>query len=131
MESAAPDDGAKERKRFQVGENTEALAKAVSSLAPTNEEVKSKMEWMTASKVEQKKKVELLTYQTNHEKNQEKWDFHSWRRSECERYLFDTLPQEMKAKLEAKMSQLAEEVFDDNVGNRDLFFVFIIQFENS
>jgi hypothetical protein len=37
----------------------------------------------------------------------------------------------MKAKLEAKMSQLAEEVFDDNVGNRDLFFIFIIQFESS
>ncbi len=77
LESAAPDDGAKEHKRFQVGENTEALAKAVFSLAPTNEEVKSKMEWMTASKAEHKKKVELLTDQTNYEKNQEKWDLHS------------------------------------------------------
>jgi hypothetical protein len=86
----------------------------VSSLAPTNEEVKSKMEWMTASKTEYEKKVELLTEQTNHEKSQEKRDFHSWRRSECERYLSTTLPQEMKAKLEAKMSQLAEEFLNDS-----------------
>jgi hypothetical protein len=41
----------------------------VSSLAPTDEEVKSKM---TASKAEHEKKVELLTEQTNHEKKTRK-----------------------------------------------------------
>ncbi len=86
----------------------------MSSLAPTDEEVKSKMEWMTASKAEYEKKVELLTEQTNHEKNQEKRDFQSWKCTECERYLSTALPQEMKAKLEAKMSQLAEEFLSDN-----------------
>jgi hypothetical protein len=114
LDSAAPGESAKERKQFRVGKSTEALAKAVSSLAPTDEEVKSKMEWMTPSKAEHEKKVELLTEQTNHEKNQEKRDFQSWRRTECERYLSTTLPQEMKAKLEAKMTQLAEEFLNEN-----------------
>ncbi len=81
----------------------------VSSLAPTDEEVKSKM---TASKAEHEKKVELLTEQTNHEKNPQE-DFHSQRQTECERYL-STLRQEMKTKVEAKMSQLAEEFLNDN-----------------
>jgi hypothetical protein len=79
LESVAHDDGVKERKKFRVVRNTEALAKALSSLAPTDEEVKSKMEWMIASKAEFDKKVELLKEQTNHEKNQEKCNFQSWR----------------------------------------------------
>ncbi len=61
-----------------MGENPKALAKAVSLSAPTDEEVKSKMEWitvdeglkskvewMTASKAEHEKKEELLTEQTS------------------------------------------------------------------
>jgi hypothetical protein len=46
----------------------------VSSFAPTDEEVKSKIKWTTVSKAEHEKKVELLTEQTNHEKNKEKRD---------------------------------------------------------
>ncbi len=42
--SAAPDNGAEEGKRFSIVENREALAKVVSSLVPTDEEVKSKKE---------------------------------------------------------------------------------------
>ena len=88
----------------------------MSSLAPTDEEVKTKMEWMSASKAEHEKKVELLQEQTNHEKNQEKRDYHSWRRSECERFLTGDveLPPETKAKLQDKMTKLAEDFLKDN-----------------
>ena len=49
-------DSVKERKRVRVAENTDALDKAISSLAPREDEVRSKMEWLVASKAEQGKK---------------------------------------------------------------------------
>ena len=57
-------DSVKECKRLRAADNTEALTKAISSLAPREEEVRSKIEWLVASKAEQEKKVELLTEQT-------------------------------------------------------------------
>ncbi len=86
----------------------------MSSLAPTDEEVKTKMEWMSASKAEHEKKVELLQEQTNHEKNEEKRNYQTWRRNECEKFLSSSLPKEVKEKLEVKMGQLAEEFLNDN-----------------
>jgi hypothetical protein len=61
---------AKQRKRVRVTHDTEALTKAVSSLA--------------ASQEEQEQRVQLLVQQKNREKGQEKWDFQSWKCSECE-----------------------------------------------
>ncbi len=100
--------------RFWAVDKTEALAKAASSSTLTDEDVKSKMKWLIVSKAAHEKKVELLKEHTNHETNQKQWDFQSWQCTECEKYLSTTLPQEMKAKLEAKMSQLAEEFLGDN-----------------
>jgi hypothetical protein len=99
--SAVPE-SKKERKRVRIVDNTESLAKAVSSLAPSNEE--------------KEKKMELLAEQTNREKNQEKRQLQSWRRSELEKFLSSTvqLPQETKDKLEDKMNQLAEDFLMDN-----------------
>jgi hypothetical protein len=60
--------------------------------------------------------MELLAEQTNREKNQEKRQLQSWRRSELEKFLSSTvqLPQETKDKLEDKMNQLAEDFLMDN-----------------
>jgi hypothetical protein len=114
LTAAATVEGVKEHKRLKVVDNTEALAKAVSSLAPTDEEDKSKMEWMTASKAEHEKKVDLLQEQTNHETNEEKRNYQTWRRNECEKFLSTSLPNEVKEKLGVKMGQLAEEFLNDN-----------------
>lgn len=106
----------KKPKRVKVAGDIEALAKAVSSLAPSEEAVKNKMELLVASKAEQEHKVQFLVEQTREERNQEKHDFLTWRQSECEKYLSDGIPfpDETKAKLEAKMSQLAEDFLKDN-----------------
>ena len=92
----------KQRKKIRVGHDTEALAKAVSSLASSQEE--------------QEQRVQLLQEQKKREKGQEKRDFQSWRRSECERFLTGDveLPPETKAKLQDKMTQLAEDFLKDN-----------------
>ena len=63
-----------------------------------------------------RKKVELLTEQTTRGKNQEKHDFQTWRQSECDKFLSGSIPllDETKAKLQAKMTQLAEDFLNDN-----------------
>jgi len=92
----------KQRKKLRVEHNTDALARAVSSLAPSQEE--------------QEQRVQLLAQQKLRETTQEKRDYQSWRRSECERFLsVDVqLPPQTKAKLQDKMTQLAEDFLKDN-----------------
>jgi hypothetical protein len=92
----------KQRKKFRVSHDTDALARAVSSLAPSLQE--------------QEGRVQLLAQQKLREETQEKRDFQSWRRSECERFLsVDVeLPPQTKAKLKEKMTQLAEDFIQDN-----------------
>jgi hypothetical protein len=91
-----------QRKKFRLLSDNESLAKAVSSLAP--------------SQAEQEQRVELLANETVHKKNQEKREYQSWKRSECEKFLSAgvDLPTQVKEKLQAKMSKLAEDFLNDN-----------------
>ncbi len=74
------------------------------------------MSSLALSQREQEYRVQLLVEQKVHQKGQEKWDFQSWRHSECERFLFGDvqLPSGTKAKLQEKMTQLAEDFLKDN-----------------
>ncbi len=74
------------------------------------------MSSLASSQEEQEQRVQLLQEQKKREKGQEKRDLQSWRRCECERFLTGDakLPPETKAKLQDKMTQLAEDFLKDN-----------------
>jgi hypothetical protein len=72
------DDKDAARKRIRSSNKSDALAKAVASLAPTEGE--------------QKEKIQLLQEQQLYVKDEEEWKKFSWKRSECEKYLMGNVP---------------------------------------
>jgi hypothetical protein len=91
----------KEKKQWQVVDG-EAIAAAVSSLAP--------------SKEEQEERILLLREEKLNKRSQEKWDYQSWKRSECEKFLSNdvALPPAIKEQLQEKMSKLAQDFLSNN-----------------
>ena len=91
------------RKKFKTTSNAEALAQAVSSLAP--------------SKEEQEQRMLLLAEETRHKRNQENREYLSWKRSECEKFLGQgiTLPEDIKDKMQEKMAELAAAFLKENL----------------
>jgi hypothetical protein len=91
------------RKRYKTTSDTETLAQAVSSLAP--------------SKEEQEQRILLLAEETRHKHNQENREYLSWKRSEWEKFLGQgiTLPQNIKDKMQDKMAELAAPFLKDNL----------------
>ncbi len=83
---------------------SEALAKAVASLAPSD------------SDEEQKEKIQLLKNQQMVVKEEEERKKFSWKRSECEKFLMGNVPlaEDTKEKLQSKMNELAENFLNDN-----------------
>jgi len=90
-------------KKFKTTSDTEALAQAVSSLAP--------------SKEEQEQRMLLLAEETRHKHNQENRDYLSWKRSECEKFLAEgiSLPQDIRDKMQDKMAELAAAFLKENL----------------
>lgn len=66
------------RKRMRATNDSEALAKVVALLAPSEQE--------------QKEKLQFLKDQKIHEKCEEKRKKFSWKRSECEKFLSSNVP---------------------------------------
>jgi hypothetical protein len=91
------------RKKFKTTIDAEALAQAVSSLAP--------------SKEEQEERMLLLAEETRHKCNQENRDYLSWKRSECEKFLAEciSLPQDIRDKMQDKMAELAAAFLKENL----------------
>ncbi len=91
----------KQKKSWPV-KHGEALAVAVSSLAP--------------SKEEQKERILLLGEELLKKRSQENRQYQSWKHSECEKFLSSDidLPPNVKEQLQAKMTKLAEEFLNDN-----------------
>jgi hypothetical protein len=91
----------KQKKSWPVNDG-EALAVAVSSLAP--------------SKEEQEGRFLLLREEKLNKRSQENREYQSWKHSEFEKFLSsDTdLPSNVKEQLQAKMTKLAEEFLNDN-----------------
>jgi hypothetical protein len=83
-------------------QDSESLAKAVASLASSEEE--------------QKEKLKLLREQQLHVKDEEERKKFSWKRSECEKFLMASIPlnADTKEKLQSKMNELAENFLNDN-----------------
>jgi hypothetical protein len=90
------------RKRMRGSQDSEALAKAVASLAPSEEE--------------QKEKIQLLKDQQLHGKDEEERKKFSWKRSKCEKFLMGSIPlaNKTKEKLQSKMNELAENLLMNN-----------------
>jgi hypothetical protein len=90
-------------KRYKTTSETETLAQAVSSLAP--------------SKEEQEQRILLLAEETRHKCNQENREYLSWKQSECEKFLGQgiTLPQDIKDKMQEKMAELAAAFLKENL----------------
>jgi hypothetical protein len=78
----------------QRTDESDALAKTVASLAPTEEE----------------QKEQLLKEQQLYVKDEEERKKFSWKRSECEKFLMGNVPlsNDTKEKLQCKMNELAE-----------------------
>jgi hypothetical protein len=91
----------KQKKTRQVVDG-EAIAVAVSSLAP--------------SKEEQAERIFLLREERLNKRSQEKWDYRSWKHSECEKFLSNdlSLPPAIKEQLQEKMSNLAQDFLSNN-----------------
>jgi len=91
----------KQKKQRQVVDG-EAIAAAVSSLAP--------------SKEEQEERILLLREEKLNKRSQEKRDYQSWKRSECEKFLSNdlALPPAIKEQLQEKMSKLAQDFLSNN-----------------
>jgi hypothetical protein len=102
--AAAPkqDDKDATRKRIRSSNKSDALAKAVASLAPTEEE--------------KKEKIQLLKEQQLYLKDEEERKKFSWKRSECEQFLMGNVPlsNDTKEKLQCKMNELAESFLKEN-----------------
>jgi hypothetical protein len=102
MEKGGKEDKGGSRKRMRGSQDSDALAKAVASLAPSEEE--------------QKEKIQLLKDQQLHGKDEEEQKKFSWKRSECEKFLIGSIPlaDKTKEKLQSKMNELAKNFLIDN-----------------
>ena len=89
-------------KRVRVGSETDALAKAVSALAPNDKE--------------QKIRIALLEKQECHQDSQEKRDLFDWKRKQLDGFLAisDKLPPETKEEIQQRMAELAQNFLKDN-----------------
>jgi hypothetical protein len=89
-------------KRVRVRSETDALAKAVSALAPNEKE--------------QMIRISLLEKQERHQESQEQRDLFDWKRKQLEGFLSisDKLRPETKEKIQQKMSDLADNFLSDN-----------------
>jgi hypothetical protein len=101
-DKVAKEDKDGSRKRMRAVQDSESLAKAVASLASSEEE--------------QKEKLKLLREQQLHVKDEEERKKFSWKRSECEKFLMASIPlnADTKEKLQSKMNELAENFLNDN-----------------
>jgi hypothetical protein len=100
----------KQKKSWPVNHG-EALAVAVSSLAP--------------SKEEQKERILLLGEELLKKRSQENRQYQSWKHSECEKFLSSDidLPPNVKEQLQAKMTKLAQEFLNNNLIR---FYIYVI-----
>jgi len=69
---------------------------------------------LAPSKVEQEQRILLLAEEAINKRNQEKREYQSWRRSECEKVFSASVPlPQIKENLQAKMTKLAKDFLKD------------------